>query len=273
MARGDRFFHHPTNLVYDQPEEHGLRYESVFFEGRDGLELHGWFFPATEQPRGTVIHCHGNAGNITGHYRFVAWLPARGWNVLCFDYRGYGRSQGRPTREGTVMNTHAAVDYVRTRKDVDAGRLVLFGQSLGGTVALIAGAERDDLAALVVEGAFSSYQAEARFVCRRTWWLWGVAGIVSRVLIAPGSDPADCVDRIGPVPKLFICGKRDRIVDYRQTIELYEAVSEPKRLWVMEDGGHTEALVNEETESPTPGPNRRDRFCTFLAGAMNGEFS
>lgn len=271
MARGDGFFHYPTQVTYDRPEEYGLHYESVFFNSCDGLQLHGWFFPAASPTQGTLVHCHGNAGNVTGHYRFVAWLPRRGWNVLCFDYRGYGRSQGHPTREGTVIDTHAAVDYVKTRPDVDPGRIVLFGQSLGGTVAIVAAAGRDDLAALAVEGAFSSYQAEARFVCRRTWWLWGVSGIVPYVFVGPGSDPADYVDRVGAIRKLFICGTRDGVVDYRQTVALHEAAGRPKELWVIDDEGHTTALVNDEDNPVSPGDDRRDRFCRFLETAVNGK--
>ena len=273
MARGDKFFHHPTRTVYDRPEEHGLEYESVCFDsGHAGgdVRLHGWFFPAVGDARGTVVHCHGNAGNITGHYRFVAWLPKRGWNVLCFDYRGYGRSQGRVTREGTLADTHAAIDYVRTRPDVDASRIVLFGQSLGGTVAIVAAAQRDELAGVAVEGAFAAYQQEAHFVCRRTWWLWGVAGLVSRWLVAGGCDAIDYAARLGPIPKLFICGTADHIVDYRHTLALHETAAAPKELWVCDGGGHTEALIDNDPDPNDPTTTRRDRFVRFLQQSANG---
>ncbi len=271
MAKGDRFFHFPTNTVYDRPEERGLRYESVGFESQGGVRLHGWFLAAAGRARGTVVHCHGNAGNITGHYRFVDWLPERGWNVLCFDYRGYGQSQGTPTREGTVLDTLAALDYVKTRPDVDGGRVVLFGQSLGGTVAILAAAQRDDLAGLAVEGAFTDYQAEAWFVCRRTWWLWGVAGIVSRFCIGPVGNALDRVGRLGGLPKLFICGGRDGIVDHRQTIALHDAAPEPKELWVIADGRHADALIDGDDDATAETAARRDRFCQFLDSAVNGK--
>jgi len=271
MARGDRFFHYPTRTIYDRPEEHGIACEDVFFESDGGQRLHGWFLPATGRARGTLIHCHGNAGNITGHYRFVAWLPARGWNVFCFDYRGFGRSAGRPTREGDVADVHAAIDCMQRREGVDADRLVLFGQSLGGTVALAVAAEREDLAALAVEGAFASYRDEARFVCRRTWWLWGVAGVVSRVFVATGHDAIDRVHRVGSIPKLFVCGARDGTVDHRQTIALHEAAGPPKALWVLPEGGHMDALVDNEPEPGQDGVGKRDRFLGFLDGALNGQ--
>jgi len=283
MARGDRFFFYPTDTVYDRPEEQGLGYESVAFDSRDGTGLHGWFFPAyggaacsgggasaVRVALGTIVHCHGNAGNITGHYRFVAWLPRRGFNVLCFDYRGFGRSAGRPSRGGVVHDVHAAIEYVKTRPEVDAGKIVLFGQSLGGSAAIAAAAERDDLAGLAVEGAFASYQQEAHYVCRRSWWLWAMAGVVSRCVVAAGCDAIDHVERVGSIPKLFICGTADRIVDYRQTVALYESAVEPRELWVLEGGGHTEALIDDQPDAQDPATTRRERFRMFLEQAANG---
>lgn len=276
MARGDRFFFHPTATVYDRPEEHGLRYEPVTFASRDGTSLHGWFLPAVGEARGTIVHSHGNAGNITGHYRFVAWLPERGFNVFCFDYRGFGRSAGRPTREGAVLDVHAAVDQVRDRPDVAADRIVLFGQSLGGTLALVAAGQRDDLAAVAVEGAFATFRSEARHVCRRTWWLWGVSGLVPRMFIAPGCDPIEFVERLGPIPKLFICGTADRIVDYRETAALHDRAMDPKELWVLEGGGHTDALIDDgpdlDARCHPQGPlaAKRDRFHRFCLRSVDG---
>jgi fermentation-respiration switch protein FrsA (DUF1100 family) len=269
MARGDRFFHYPTRTVYDRPEEHGLIHEDMFFTNGDGHRLHGWFFPAVGTARGTLVHCHGNAGNVTGHYRFVAWLPERGWNVFCFDYRGFGRSEGRPTREGTAADTHAAIDAVKQRSDVNADRIVLLGQSLGGAVAIIVASDRDDLAGLAVEGAYASHRAEARFICRRTWWLWGVSALVPRVFVAAGHDPIDYVHRIGPIPKMFICGTGDGIVDYRQTVALHDAAGEPKELWILEDGGHTGALIDDEPDAENSTVTKRDRFYRFLDRCVN----
>lgn len=269
MARGDRFFFYPTQTVYDRPEEHGLAYEPVWFSTGDGSRLHGWFLPAQGPARGTLVHCHGNAGNITGHYRFVAWLPKQGWNVLVFDYRGFGQSAGRPSREGAVADAHAAVDYAKSRADVDGGRLLLFGQSLGGSVAVVAAAERDDLAGLALEGAFADYQQEARFVCRQRWWLWGVSGLVSKWFVADGAEPIDAVGRLGSMPKLFICGTDDRIVDYRQTVALHDAANQPKELWVFEGEGHTTALIDEKLEGDASGLMRRERFVRFLDSAVD----
>ncbi|UCG33952.1 MAG: alpha/beta hydrolase, partial [Phycisphaerales bacterium] len=135
----DRLFYYPTVKTYESPESSGLAAEPVYFQSADRVRLHGLFFPAAESPRGTVLHFHGNAGNVTGHWPFIAWLPPAGWNVLCFDYRGFGCSQGRISQRGSVLDVHAALDYVLSRPDVDPARVVAFGQSLGGAVAVVVG--------------------------------------------------------------------------------------------------------------------------------------
>jgi hypothetical protein len=247
MSIADRFFYYPTRVRYDSPGEYGLAFESVCFRSDGGVRLHGWFFPATGTARGTVVHAHGNAGNVSAHFPYVAWLPGRGWNVLCFDYRGYGQSQGRPTRAGTLADVRAAIEYVPTRADVDPARVVLFGQSIGGTLGLVAAAGRNDLRGLVIDGAFAAYRREAREVLRRSL-LWGVAGLVSRYLVSDDDSPIEIMNRLPDVPKLFLCGTADRIVKAQHTIDLYEAAPAPKRLHVIEDGGHCDWVFSESDE-------------------------
>jgi fermentation-respiration switch protein FrsA (DUF1100 family) len=266
MALADGCFYHPTRTRYDAPENYNLRYESVWFPSSQATRLHGWFFPARGSARGTVVHCHGNAGNVTGHFPFVSWLPARDWNVLCFDYRGYGCSTGRVTRTGTIDDVHAAVDYVRTRADVDCDRLVLFGQSLGGTVALTAASQRRDLRGVAVEGAFSGYRAEARDVLKRTLILYGVAGLAARYLISDDHAPIRTIAEIAPCPILFICGTDDTIVDYRQTVALYEAAGDPKELWLIDGVEHCAAMLSEDHD-------RRSHLVRFFADCVSPDSS
>ncbi len=257
LINGDRWFYHPTREVYALPDEFGLDYQSVEF-ACEGLRLHGWFFPTGGDAKGTVVHFHGNAGNMTSHFPHVAWMPAAGWNVLCFDYRGYGESQGKPTRQGTVADGHAAIDYVAARPDVDSSRVLLFGQSLGGAVGTVVAAQRKDLRGVVIEGAFSNYRREAGFVCQQTWFLAGAASALAGGLISAGLDPIDHVASIAPTPMLFITGTADTICDYRQTLDLHVAAGEPKALWVIENGRHTSSL----TETDGEGARRIDDFLT-----------
>ena len=87
-----------------------------------------------------MVQLHGNAHNVSSHYRYVTWLVAEGVNVLCFDYRGYGLSEGKPERAGILKDSRAAIRYAASRPDVDPDRIVLLGQSLGGANAVVAAA-------------------------------------------------------------------------------------------------------------------------------------
>jgi pimeloyl-ACP methyl ester carboxylesterase len=248
MSVADRFFYYPTRVRYDDPREHGLVFEPVHFLSGGDARLHGWFFPGLQRVRGTVVHAHGNAGNISAHFPYAAWLSRYGWNVLCFDYRGYGRSEGRPTRAGTRADVQAAIAYAQTRAEVDPARIVLFGQSIGGTLGLVAAAGRSDLCGLVIDGAFAGYRREARELLRRSW-LWGVAGPVSRYLVSDEDSPIATVAQLPRVPKLFICGTADRIVKAQHTIDLHAAAPEPKQLHVIDGGGHCDwALADSDDD-------------------------
>ena len=261
QTKGDRWFYYPSREVYAQLEDEGIvAHESVHFSS-GGAQLHGWFLPAEGNPKGTVVHCHGNAGNITGHFSYVAWMPTIGWNVLVFDYRGFGQSEGRPTREGTIADAHAAIDYVRAREDVDESRIVLFGQSLGGAVGIVAASQRKDLRSVAIEGAFSEYRREARFVCKRTILLWGLSPLIPW-FVGPGYDPIDHVAKIAPTPTFFITGTADSVCDHRQTLDLHAAAGEPKSLWVIQEGHHVGALVDTDGE----GRQRLDAFFSKCAG-------
>ena len=246
MALLDSQFYRPSPQQYDAPENYGLAYEPVDFVTRDGVRLCAWWFPADAAATGTVIHCHGNGGNITGHFVQTAWLAAEGYHVLCFDYRGYGASAGKPTRAGMMADTHAAVDYVMVRKDLDPGAVLLFGQSLGGAVAITVAAERDDLAGVAVDGPFSSYRQEVEWMLKRRWLTRGVARVVPRLGISLGHDPIDCVDRVSPTPLFLMHGKDDQICPWEMSQDLYDRATEPKGLWLVPGAGHYEALNDME---------------------------
>jgi hypothetical protein len=237
----DRVFYYPDEVERGTPADDALAYEDVFFSGDRGARLHGWFLPAVaaKPPHATVLHLHGNAANISGHYEFVRWLPEAGYSVLTFDYQGYGRSEGSPAREATLRDASAALDYVCSRPDVDRRRIVLFGQSIGGAVAAVVAVERrEQVRAVAIDSAFSGYRKIARYHVMRNplltvlaWWFpYGVAA---------GWDPVDFVGRISPVPVLFMHGKADRIAPWEMSQELFDAAKEPKELWLIEGMNHT----------------------------------
>ncbi len=258
----DRFFYHPNRCDYGSPADLGLSFETVAIRSTAGVRLHGWFFPARRPPAaGTILHLHGNAGNVTGHFQHVAWLPADHWNVLCFDYRGYGRSTGRVTRAGTLDDACAALDFLLARSDVDPARVAAFGQSLGGAVGIVLAARRSEIRGLVVDGAFDSYRRVARYHILRSPLLlplaWWVPWFISRRF-----DPIDHVARIAPRGILIMHGTADEIVPVSMARRLYAAAGEPRELWLVERANHYEAMQDRFDEA-------RPRLLAFLERCMS----
>lgn len=144
----------PGRAVTATPAARGLPYEELRLATADGERLHGWWIPAP-QARLTVLHFHGNAGNIGHRLEHAQLLHGLGLNVLLFDYRGYGQSTGRAREAGLYLDAEAAWDHAVAARGVPAASLVLHGQSMGGAVAAWLAARRSP-AALVVESAFTS---------------------------------------------------------------------------------------------------------------------
>lgn len=251
LLRGcDGAFYYPSRTTWFSPEEFGIsRFEDVYFSTRDGIRLHGWWAPAVREARGTVIHFHGNAENITNHIALSAWLPGAGYNLLIFDYRGYGRSEGSVTRAGTILDGHAAIDYALSRTEVDRERLFVFGQSLGGAVAFYVVAERPEIRALVIDSSFPSYRAIATAHARRMLPFHWLSDGAASLLVSDGYDPVDVVDRIPPRPLLVIASGRDNVCFPELGRALFDAAREPKQFWHVDDAGHCEAVLLRPDEA------------------------
>ena len=252
MLGCDRIFYYPSKQQYDSPETCRLTYEPVTIPTPDGQKLHGFFFPSHgKAARGTVLHLHGNAGNISGHFQQVAWLPEHGFNVLCFDYRGYGQSTGTVSRAGTIIDANAALDYLLARQDIDSKRIVVFGQSLGGAIGIVLAAQRTEIRGLAVDGAFDSYRRIASWHVRRSPLLLAIAWWVPWAL-SRSFDPIDSVQRISPRPLLILHGTADQVVPVEMGRRLYQQAGEPKKIILFEGADHYQALQERTEESHPP---------------------
>lgn len=243
------------------PERIGLNYEDVYFESRDGVRLHAWFLPAQGAAQATVLHLHGNAENISTHIGSVYWMPARGFNVFLLDYRGYGLSLGSPSVEGALEDVDSAMRVLIARADVDRSRIVVFGQSLGGALAIHYVAHspyRQYVRALIVESAFSSYREITREKLASFWLTWPLQYPLSWT-VSDDYSPLRAVGQISPIPLLILHGDKDPIVPLHHGQLLYEAAHEPKALWVVPGGGHTEGMRDDAL---------RDRLAAYIRNAV-----
>ena len=203
----------------------------------DGLTLGSWLIPAGPDSTGYwLIICHGNAGNLSEFDRplHYAGLHRLGLNLLAFDYRGYGESEGVPTEAGLYKDAQAAYRYLREERGVPAERIILFGHSLGSAVAVDL-ASRVPSAGLILEGALTSaiQRGQELYPYIPVRWI--------------GRSRFASIDKISKVtvPKLFLHARADEVIPVAHGRRLFEAAPEPKTL-VELNGGHGDAF---ETDS------------------------
>ena len=254
---GNQLFYFPTRDEPSTPAIWGLKYEPIHFKSGDGTPLHGWFIPAKDKPaksaKGTVVFSHGNAGSISYHLGFCAWLAEAGYNVMMYDYRGFGKSGGTVDRRGMIDDVKAAFAYASKRPDIDTTRIVSYGHSLGGAQSVTALGESPvkGLRAVIIDGAFASYQAMARII----------GGQLGASLVSDELSPRDFVRKLTPVPLLVVHGTRDEVVPVSQGLQLYEAAAHPKTLFEVKSGRHGTALSNGNGEY-------RKKMIAWLDGVM-----
>lgn len=241
-----------SHLIFQPGKEHYLdpvklqklldiKIEDVYFKSADGTRLHGWYLPnQVGKTKGTILFLHGNAENISSHIRAVWWLPRTGYNLFMPDYRGYGFSEGEPDLEGVHSDVQSAMAYLLARKDVKQKKLVLYGHSMGGAVAITSLADsiyRDRFSALIVEGTFTSYRAVAREAMNKVWFTWLFQFPLSWT-IRDDYRPIDAIPRISPIPLLIVHGNKDPIIGNHHSKRLFEAAKQPKEFWLMDNGRH-----------------------------------
>ena len=233
---GDRLFYYPTKSAPDLPTKFGIAYEQVNFRSEDGTKLHGWFLRPKRGARikGVVVFHHGNAGAMGYHLPFVSWMVKAGYQVLMYDYRGFGKSEGKLVRKGLVEDTRAAITYVRTRKDVDKEKIISYGHSLGGAKSLAGlGAKMiPGVKGVISFAGFASYQDMAK----------RFAGQAGAGLVTDDFSARDFVEKIAPVPLLIVHGAKDLTVPPKQGEILFQKAKQPKTIFRVPKGGHTRAL-------------------------------
>jgi uncharacterized protein len=220
----------PSRAITETPEQAGLDYRDLALECDDGERLHGWWIGARTGPLGHLLVCHGNAGNVGDRVAHAVLLTAAGFDVLLFDYRGYGRSSGRPSEEGTYRDARAALTYLLDQPGIDPARIFYLGESLGGAVTLDLALERPP-AGLILLSAFTSIRDLARLHYP----------FVPPALV-PDAYPT--LRRIPGLraPLLVLHGEHDEIVPLPQGRALFEAAPEPKRMHVFPELGHNDLV-------------------------------
>lgn len=226
------FVFHPLPWVdRDWRRASGLPLQDVWFTARDGAKLFGWFVEP-EHPIATMLWCHGNAGNIIHRLENLAELYRLGLSVFLFDYRGYGRSEGRPSEAGFYQDAEAAYHYIRQQRRIPPNRLVVFGRSLGSAVAADV-VSHHPAAGLIMESPFPSVATVARL----TYF-----GAAAHWLLGARFDLTTRLSAIS-MPILVIHGDRDSIIPLALGKAVFDAASEPKEFHVVRGADHNDLYM------------------------------
>lgn len=253
-------FFQPNHNRYPFVEEDGLLFKDMKVASFDGTQLSAWYFSAVEnqkrlpglvtnkvdRPQALVVQFHGNAENHTSHYRYLRWLPYAGFDFLSFSYRGYGESQGRSLPSEVLNDVIFMLRYANNLAREMKVPLIVYGQSLGGSLMLRALEENlalEQLRLILVESSFYSYRQIAREKLASVWLFWPLQWITHFLIsdrLSPGglSSEGPKLAAIPNVQKLLIYMEQDPIVPIHNGEEIFRDLKEPKEFWRLPVRGH-----------------------------------
>lgn len=244
-------FFYPQKELIDNSLLQQVSYEDVYFTTPDGLKLHGWLIRGGNgNSNGIILQLHGNAENISTHVNNVIWLAFKGYDIFVFDYRGYGRSEGQPTIDGVHIDAKGALETIINLPDISKKRIFVFGQSLGGAIAVYTVATspyKDRINAVIIDSAFSSYRGIAREKLAQFILTWPFQYPLS-LLFNDYYSPVKWIKQVYPIPILIIHGSKDIIVPVKHGKILYEEALTPKGIWVTEIEGHIRSLTEKDLQ-------------------------
>lgn len=236
----------PGRAVVATPADIGLDYEALRIATADGETLDAWFVPAAPE-RAVLLFFHGNAGNISHRLDSLRIFHQLGLSVLIIDYRGYGRSTGRPSEPGTYEDALAAWNHLVETRGVDPGQIVLFGRSLGGAVATWLAA-RHAPRALIVESTFRSVPDMAAEI----YWFLPVR------TLARVRYPVERLLGEADAPVLIVHSRDDEIIPFSHAEALHAAAGMRGQMLVV-GGDHNTGFLQDEARY-------RAGLDAFLAG-------
>jgi len=239
------------NQLYFQPSPDELYllnpnpklWEDRFIATPDGGRLHARLFHSQQDSsKGLIVHFHGNAENLTSHFMHFFWIVNEGYDYLIFDYSGYGKSTGLPSRQQAIIDGKATLQYAWDSIPSARTQLVVIGQSLGGALVVPAVAQwplRDKIRLLVLDATFDRYPTEARRVLAAHWPTWPLQGL-GWLLVSGAENPLDYYPLLSNIPALVThCGD-DKIVSADFAAEIFAELPGPdKQLWTFPKCGHT----------------------------------
>ncbi|MBI5748674.1 MAG: alpha/beta fold hydrolase [Nitrospinae bacterium] len=264
--------HPPRYPLNIPPSSYGLKFESVEFTTPDKVLLKGWFvkgvpvaapfrvreLPQTESLRlPVIIICHGLGANKSDFTELSSYLSKAGYHVLLFDFRGHGESKGNSSSLGFFeqMDLKSAIDYVKSRADVDIDKVGVYGFSLGAAVAILTASEDKDIKAVVSDSSFTSLKVQGERLLKSSFlpkfpFLYTAIRIYEIMFKTDIEKiaPVHFIEKISPTPIFIIGGEGDTQMPATDAEELFKNAREPKSLWIVKGASHGGTVISAGRE-------------------------
>ncbi|MDY6863778.1 MAG: alpha/beta hydrolase [Thermodesulfobacteriota bacterium] len=222
--------YYPSRKIAATPDIIGIPYKEVSFKTEDGITLSAWYIPAL-RPKNVILFCHGNAGNIGDRLESIQIFYNMGLSIFIFDYRGYGKSEGKASEKGTYLDSEAAWRYLVNEQDIPPERIIIFGRSLGGAIASRL-AQNNTPKGLILESSFTSVKDIAS-----KFYPFLPVKLLSRFSYAT----LDYVKKVN-CPVFIIHSRDDEIIPFSHGITLFDTANDPKAFLELK-GSHNEGFI------------------------------
>ena len=228
-----RFVFFPTREIEATPDDIGLSFEPVEITASDGVKITGWFVPA-DNPRGTVLFFHGNGGNISHRLNSLRIFNGLGLNTLIIDYRGYGQSEGKISENGIYLDADAAWKYLVEQRNTEPDKIIIFGRSLGGAVAVhLAGKHKPK--ALIVESTCTSIPEIGSDIYPF------LPCALLRLLSRYQFNATEGISQVA-CPVLVVHSRNDDMIPFAHGQAIFDAAGEPKEFLEI-TGSHNDGFI------------------------------
>jgi uncharacterized protein len=244
-----RFIYFPHKEVEATPKLISLEYDELTLTTSDDVELNAWWIP-NPNSRATLLFLHGNAGNISHRLESINIFYKLGLSVLIIDYRGYGKSNGTPSEQGTYIDAETAWSYLTNNKNISSDNIIIFGRSLGGAVAIWL-AEKHPSAALIVESSFTSIADIGKY-----YYPYLPSSLLAQIKY-PSKDRISNINS----PLLIIHSINDELIPYKYGQGLFKVAKKPK-IFLNISGGHNDGFL-------TSGDKYINGIERFIANILN----
>ena len=224
---------HPEKRIMETPADRKLLYETVSIQTRDKVKLSGWWIPAEKQ-LGVVLFFHGNGGNVSYFLEPVIVWNRLGLSTLIIDYRGYGLSEGLPSEAGTYLDADAAWEYLVRDRGIEGQNIIVYGKSLGGSVATWLAQDRTP-GMLIIDSSFTSIATVAKEL---------VPWLPSGLVLGDAYNTEDYLKKV-KCPVLIIHSPNDEMIPFRHGQRLLDIAAEPKEFLIVagsHNGGFHQSL-------------------------------